>query len=253
MIDLHCHLLPGIDDGPKDAETTLAMAALACQDGIRTVAVTHHYTEDQPIQDYLDQIHQAMHLLQVHLRQKDLPLQAVAGAEVLLSPFLSSIKALPQLCIHNSRYLLVELPMAEIPRYTEDALYTLRIKGIVPILAHPERNWAILQNPNRILPLLELGILSQINGGSVTGRFGKRVQRCAKTLLKHRMAHLLASDGHSLRSRPPVLSEARGVLTRWLGPEAAQAMTETVPGAILQDVSLEMPPPIPCKKPFFLP
>lgn len=251
MIDLHCHLLPGIDDGPKDPATTLAMAELALKDGIRTMAATHHYEEDQPVQAYLAQIGQEMQSIQVLLELNCLPLQVVTGAEVMLSPFLCTIEALPQLCIHNSRYLLVELPMAEIPHYTEDALYALRLKGFIPILAHPERNWAILQNPNRLIPLLQLGILTQINSGSITGRFGKMVLKCARILLKHNMAHLLASDGHSPRSRPPVMGEAKAILTRWMGPEAAKAMTETVPQAILQDLPMEMPPPIPYKKPFF--
>ncbi len=166
---MHSHFLPGMDDGPKLPEDTLAMAYIAVNEGVIGIAATHHFTDDQSISVYTKQWLESLQRVQHLLLENALSIQVYSGAEVQISPFLHLLEGIEALCINNSRYLLLELPMADIPLYTEDVIYNLRIKGIIPIIAHPERNWRILDNPNLLHPLISLGALGQITSGSITG------------------------------------------------------------------------------------
>ncbi len=253
MYDLHSHFLPGIDDGPKLPEDTLAMGYIAVHEGIVGIAATHHFSDDQSISVYGEQWLASLQRVQPLLIENSLSIQVYSGAEVQISPFLHLLEGIEALCINASRYLLVELPMADIPLYTEEVIYNLRIKGIIPIIAHPERNWRILDNPNLLHPLISLGALGQITSGSITGLFGKKVKRCARILLEHKMGHLLASDAHSPHNRAPLLLSAKATIDKWLGSGLGDVMSSTLPKDILDNVLLEMEEPERYKRRFFLP
>jgi protein-tyrosine phosphatase len=257
MYDLHCHILPGIDDGPESAEETREMLQTAVQEGISIIAATLHFSDEQSTVDsYLAAVEEKTREVQPLLSKLDTDIQIVSGAEVFMSPMLPSLEGLEKLCINDTQYLLIELPMMDIPQYAEDLIYSLRIRGMIPIIAHPERNFRIMDNPNLLAPMIELGALAQINSGSITGQFGKRVRQCARILFDHNMAHLISSDAHSPNGRAPRLKEAAERLDKWLGTDLADEVLDNTPRAILNDVLLEMDSPISYRKrkfyfPFF--
>ena len=145
MIDLHCHIYPKIDDGPVSLDETKAMLSIAKKEGISTIVATHHfYEEEHTVESYLKAVNDARIRTQPIIDELELDICIIGGAEVFISPFIAELKDIEKLCINGSRYLLIELPMAEIPQYTEDVIYSLNLKGIRPIIAHPERNRRII-------------------------------------------------------------------------------------------------------------
>ncbi len=157
---------------------------------------------------------------------------------------------LDKLCINRSKYMLIELPMVDIPQYTEDVIYHLSLKGIVPIIAHPERNIRIMSNPNLLYPYISLGAMAQVNTGSITGFFGRESMKCARILFENNMAHYIATDAHSIRRRAPFMRDARNILAKWMGQEFAKDATETIPNAIINDLYLSPEEPKVYKKKF---
>ena len=158
----------------------------------------------------------------------------------MINPFLTQLDGLHRLCINEGRYLLIELPMIDLPQFTEEVIHNLQVKGIVPILAHPERNYRIANNPDLLNPLIELGALVQINTGSITGLFGKKIRRCAKTLFKNNMAHLIGTDAHSAVKRPPEMRKSAQILERWVGQQRAETILVENPRAIVNNIILEV-------------
>jgi len=241
MIDLHCHIYPGVDDGPISLEETRAMLDIAVTEGIRTIIASHHFSEeDHTVETYLDAIQVAKSQVQPLIDDLSADIKILDGAEVFISPNIIHIKDLKKLCINNSRYLLIELPMMDIPIYTEDVVYSLKINGITPIIAHPERNRRIVHEPSTLEPLINLGALAQVNTGSITGLFGKHVRKTAKKLIKKNMIHALGSDAHSPRRRGPYMKEAARQLTKWAGSHAARRILHTIPEAIINDGYIEV-------------
>ena len=245
MIDLHCHILPEMDDGSKSMEESREMLAIAAAEVIRVIAATQHFIEDQTsIDAYLKRLEDGIKRLQPYADEPDKGIRIVKGAEVYISPEISRLDGVEKLCLAGSRYLLMELPMRDIPQYTEDVIYNLRLKGIQPIIAHPERNHRIQDDPNLFLPLIELGAMGQVNAGSINGFFGDRARKCARILFDHKMAHLVGTDAHSSGRRAPRIREASEKLRKWIGAETADVVLNNTPQAILNNVFLEVDPPI---------
>lgn len=246
MFDLHCHILPQMDDGSSSVEETLDMLGVAAQEGIQVIAATHHFFDDETsIKDYLELWECRYNQIQSVLKESKLDIQIVKGAEVMISPFLLQLDGLNRLCINESQYLLIDLPMMDLPQYTQEVIYNLRLKGITPILAHPERNLRIMDNPALLIPLIESGALVQINTGSLTGMFGKKVKRCVKILVKHNMVHLTGTDAHSTVKRSPVMRKPAQVLIKWAGRQRAEKILYATPRAILDNVFLQADEPVP--------
>jgi len=241
MYDLHCHILPCMDDGSSFVEETRKMLKIAVQEGIQVIAATHHFFDDETtIEDYLGLWESRYKQIQSVLEGFKKDIQIVKGAEVMINPFLTQLDGLHRLCINEGRYLLIELPMIDLPQFTEEVIHNLQVKGIVPILAHPERNYRIANNPDLLNPLIELGALVQINTGSITGLFGKKIRRCAKTLFKNNMAHLIGTDAHSAVKRPPEMRKSAQILERWVGQQRAETILVENPRAIVNNIILEV-------------
>jgi protein-tyrosine phosphatase len=145
--------------------------------------------------------------------------------------------------INGGRYLLVEWPYDQYPPYSEQVLFDLQIKGICPIVAHPERYRIVRRDASALAPLVERGIVVQLTASSLLGEAGPEVQRTAEALLARNLAHLLASDAHSPTRRPPVLRAARDRASELVGEARAQSMIQDVPDQILENRTLELPPP----------
>lgn len=243
MIDLHCHILPQVDDGAKNMEEAIAMAVQAYEDGIRTIACTPHFYDGKTFVTG-EALKTRLSLLEEHLAQACIDIRLVLGNEGFLTPdLLQCIKQDKVFTINQSRYLLVELPMNNYPIYVNDLCYELMLMGITPILAHPERYVKIMETPNTVFELVESGVLIQVNAGSLTGRLGKRVQEISQLLLSHDLVHFIASDAHSPRTRRPNISRAIHMASDLIGRDKAFQLVEANPLAILRNQEIEIVEP----------
>lgn len=239
-IDVHSHLLPGIDDGAPDWETSLKMARVAVADGIGTIVATPHWPLDRnPTAG--PRVRALVVEAQERLTAAELPLRVLPGHELAVSwemeASLATGDALP---LGDSHFLLLETPYLGIPPYLRDLLFRLQSCGYRPILAHPERNADVQDDPRCLEELVDAGCLLQVNAGSVLGQFGSRPQRTAMKLMTRGWVQLLASDAHSPKGRPPRLEAAAQMAAKWIGSEAAQSLIGAGPFAVVQDM---MPPP----------
>jgi protein-tyrosine phosphatase len=239
MIDIHAHILPGVDDGAKNWGQSLKMARIAVQDGIRIMAATPHLFKGRTCD--LSQINDKDIILQrvAQLRQKlseeQIPLEIIPGCDFPLG--FESLKLLDDgraLTLNDAnRYLLLELPDTSLPPALEEICFHLQSKGITPIITHPERHMIIQEMPQKLKRLIDLGCLVQMTGNSLTGWFGRRVKKISRQLLKLGYVHLLATDAHDPKERPPLLSQAVMELSRLVGENCAQAMVNDIPGKII--------------------
>lgn len=235
MIDLHCHLLPGIDDGPTEIELSLRMARAAVEDGISTIACTPHiypglYENDAAV------IQKAIADLRVELARADIPLTLVAGADTHLAPdMLEGLRSGRIPTLAGSRYFLFEPPHHVAPARIEDMVFDLLTAGYVPVVTHPERLTWIEQNYAIFPRMFKSGAWMQITAGSLTGRFGKRPKYWAERMLEERMVHILATDAHNMSRRGPWLAEGRDAAAKRLGSDEALRLVQTRPRGILDN------------------
>lgn len=228
MIDIHCHILAGTDDGPAGIEESVEMARIASGDGIRTIIATPHIKDSfyPPglIQERVDDLNRRLYDLSV-------PLRVLRGFDVnaLLDPSL-----LGDYTIEGTSYLLVEFPHTHLPGNARDILFNLVLSGYRPIITHPERNPSVIRDPRLLPGLIEISPLVQITAGSLLGEFGPEIQECAIHLLRRDFVSFIATDAHSSRSRRPVLSEALRVAERVIGKESARRLVSANPEAVIR-------------------
>lgn len=213
MIDIHVHILPGIDDGSPDMSTSLAMARVAAADGIKTLVATPHVMKgvfNNSKEIILEQVYR----LQDCVQNENIPVEVLPGAEYYLEPDLPEKLSRGELLTINDsgKYLLVELPAALIPPYTNRVLYEIQIQGVTPIIAHPERNDGFARNPDQLAELVGRGILTQVTSLSLVGSFGSSAKKTALHMMRQGLVHTIASDAHSANGRAPYLSQASNLL-----------------------------------------
>jgi len=244
MVDLHAHVLPGLDDGPASVEEAVAMCRLAADDGIRTIVATPHVMRGS-FDVTREQIREGVERLSAALSEKGIPVDILPGADVHADADLLTSGGVADLMTvaDGGRYLMVELSAQHVPSGVARLLFALQIRGITPILSHPERNAEVQRNPILLAPLVRSGIVVQITAGSLTGLFGEKSARCARLLLKRNLAHLVASDAHSLVARPPGLSRARRLVEAVLGDEPTAEIFERRPESVIKGRPLELPEP----------
>jgi protein-tyrosine phosphatase len=242
MIDLHCHLLPGVDDGAPDLATSLAMARIAVGDGIAVAACTPHiypgmYENSGPA------IRQAVVELQNHLDEAGIPLRLTAGADVHIAPDLvAGLRSGRVPSLHDSRYFLLEPPHHVAPPRFVETVRDLLAAGYVPVITHPERLTWIEDRYEIFEELARQGAWLQVTAGSLTGRFGEAARYWAERLLDEGWVHILATDSHGADRRPPLLAEGQRAAERWLGVEEAVRLVETRPHGILTNWKPEQLP-----------
>ncbi|WP_192986660.1 tyrosine-protein phosphatase [Carnobacterium mobile] len=220
MIDLHCHILPGIDDGAKDIEDSIDMARAAVTEGITHILATPHYKNghwDNEKKDILVLVDE----LQEELDARDIPLTIFPGQEVRINGelFEDLAEEKIQFIDEGNQYVLIEFPTPSIPAYTESLFFELQKEGITPIIVHPERNRAVLKDPNVLLPFIEKGALAQLTAASYIGGFGKSIQKVSKQLVEANLVHFIASDAHNISSRSFHMKEAYRKLEKEYGRE----------------------------------
>lgn len=237
MIDLHCHMLPGIDDGAPDLTTALAMARVAVEDGISMVACTPHIHPGR-YENTAEGIALACEAFRSALAEADINLEITYGADTQIIPeLLEGLQGGRIPTLHGSRYFLFE-PSHHI---AQEGMLTLLGRvieaGYVPIITHPERLHYIERHYEQFLQAVEMGAWLQLTAGSVSGRFGERIQGVAHRFLRDGVTHLLATDAHNLKNRSPLLGEGRDVAATLLGEEEANHLVNTRPAAVIENLS----------------
>ena len=231
MVDIHCHILPELDDGATGESISHEMFQMAARDGIRDLVATPHsnyqYTFDPEVnRQKRDHLQQSMGATpQLHL-----------GCDFHLSfeNIEHAKRDHARFSINGKQYLLVEFADSNIPPHTDQIFFDMLSRRVIPIITHPERNPILADQPDLIAKWIGLGCLVQVTAGSVTGRFGKRAHRSTQTMLRRNMVHFIATDAHNLTTRPPVLSEARETIAREISPEVAEALSEANPRAVIE-------------------
>lgn len=237
MIDLHCHLLPGIDDGAKDLDESLEMARVAVADGITQIACTPHiypglYENDGP------SIDAAVKHLQKAIDDADINLRLLVGADVQLAPdMVEGLKTGRIPTLAGTRYFLFEPPHHVAPPRMEDMIFRLLSEGYVPIITHPERLTWIEDHYKTLCDAFDGGAWIQLTAGSVTGYFGRRAKYWSERMLDEGRVHIIASDGHNLRRRRPEMSAARDAISVRLGDAAALDMVSIRPSRVINDIT----------------
>jgi protein-tyrosine phosphatase len=230
VIDLHTHILPGLDDGSRTMEDAIAMARAALEDGLRAVAATPHVRDDYPTT--VDDMERGVAALREALLQAGVPLQILTGGEVAHDrlPGLSDDEVTRFGLGGNPDYLLVEFPYHGWPLALPQQVRELLARGVIPVLAHPERNADVQRDPELLRPLVLMGTLCQVTAASLDGRIGKRSRATGLALIETGLAHLVASDAHAPEIRGIGMTAAAAAV----GDEAlAGWLTQDVPAAIV--------------------
>lgn len=238
MIDLHSHILPGLDDGAADLKEALAMAGIAVADGITIMVATPH-VETGLYDHSRETILAAVEELRGRLQENGIPLELLPGAEYRLEPDLPGRLQRGELLTINDggRYLLVELPAALVPEYTARVFYELQLQGVTPVIAHPERNHTLTRHPSILYELVARGAVVQLTAGSFAG--GSPTAAAARALLARGCVHLVASDAHNSHKRPPRLTEACQELEKLAGQARSAELVRGNPLRVLQGRALE--------------
>lgn len=236
MIDLHCHLLPGIDDGPETLEDALAMARLACSNGIRKAVITPHVHVGRYDND-LHSIRRHLSAFAEQLSGNQIPLEVDCAGEVRIDPEIMGMieeGRIPFLGeVAGFRILLLEFPHGSIPVGSEKFAAWLLGRRIRPMIAHPERNKDVMRNVERLGPFIQMGCWLQVTAGSLTGVFGALARERGMQLLERGWVRILASDAHNLEARVPALEGGRAVAETVLGPVESWALVRDRPAEII--------------------
>lgn len=237
MIDLHCHLLPGIDDGARDMPMALDLARASVANGITHAVLTPHIYAGR-WDNRLSNLGGVFAEYQQALADAGIPLQVYLGGEVHLLPDafnLMDAGDLPYIGVWRGyKVILLELPDSHIPVGVLKAVELFIRAGYLPMIAHPERNKEVMRNIKRLQPLLKAGCLVQLTAAAVVGKFGAPAHKACLQLLDNGWATVVATDAHNLEHRPPIMLEARAALDELYGEEAGEVLTEANPLTILQ-------------------
>lgn len=239
MIDLHCHILPSIDDGAKSLEEALSLIELAAKQGVSRMVATPHIhlgIFDNNVQT----INDAFVKLSAALEPVECNIAVRAAAEVRISPEIMLFieqKKLPFIGrFEDKDVLLLELPSSHIPPGTDKLISWLLANNVLPMIAHPERNRELQAHPDRITPFIKSGCLLQLTAASLVGDMGPSPQQLSEYYLKQKLYSIVASDCHSLKRRPPKLSLARDTITTLVSDEYAYLLTTETPHIISQSL-----------------
>lgn len=227
VIDLHCHILPEVDDGAKHLTESLEMARKAVIEGITAIVATPHH-KNEKYENESDFVIHKVNELQKAINKEGIPLKVVPGQEVrVYGELLEDYEHDRVIGLNHSRYVLIEFPSNHVPRYSEQLLYDMQTKGIIPMIAHPERNGEIMQNPDILYKLVKKGAIAQVTAGSLVGRFGKKIQKFSLDLVEARLAHIVASDAHNVKNRGFYLRDAFEIIQKEFGSEAVYYLLES--------------------------
>ncbi|MGC9932356.1 tyrosine-protein phosphatase [Priestia aryabhattai] len=249
MIDIHSHILPGIDDGALNMEEAVSMARIAVDEGIKKVIATPHHQNGKFFNNKQYILKKVKEFNDV-LQSENIPLEILPGQEIrIYGSLLDDFEKGDILTLNHTNYLFVELPSGHVPRYTEQLLFEIQLKGMTPIIVHPERNAEMLKNPDKLLNLVKKGALTQLTAGSVTGNFGKKVQKFSMQLIESNSTHFIASDAHNTTTRSFHMRQSISKVYKEFGSQVVYYFQENAELLMRdQPVYKQEPSKIKCKK-----
>jgi protein-tyrosine phosphatase len=249
-VDIHNHILWGLDDGAQNPEDTLALAEDAVQNEITHVIATPHHKDgkyENPASFILQRVDEANQLLQDH----HVPLTILPGMELhLYGEIIRDFQAAEQTLLtlnQTGTYVLIELPYDHVPAYTQRLLFDLQVEGYVPIIAHPERNHEIRERPSILYRMIEKGALAQLTAASIAGEFSSKYQAISRKLIEHELIHFIASDAHNVTRRGFALKAAYEWIDRKLGQQYTQSFRENA-RLLVSGQDIAVPSPLPFDK-----
>lgn len=247
MIDIHNHLIYGVDDGSTDLETSLTMAREAAKEGITHIVCTPHCSDAYP---YAPSFIEERFGTLKHLLAGEVDLRLGCEFHMSWDNILDAIHHPLRYSIDANGYLLMEFPEMTIPPMLTDAIARLQAVGYRPIIAHPERYPALQKRPQLLADWMQMGCLVQVTASSLYGRFGKAAEIFSNQLLEQNRIHILATDAHQMKWRPPHLKRGYEYVSMRVGEETAQRLCVTNPGAVLLGQDLpDLPAPIEVAEP----
>jgi len=242
MIDLHTHILPGVDDGSDSVDESLVMARNAAAQGVEKIVATPHYFFDKYRLTPKETEEEVAKLQQI-ITAEGIDISILPGAEIYITPDIAGkVKDNKISSLNNSRYILLEFPMGRLPDFTNSVFYNLKTLGYIAIIAHPARYSFIRENPNHLYYWRKKGIYAQLNAGSLLGIYGPEISKTAKILVKNRLVHFIASDQHSSDRRSKSLQKALKLAKSIAGDYALQFMINAE--SVVNDRELKTDEPI---------
>jgi len=249
MIDIHSHILSAIDDGSQSDDESLLMLKAAISEGIRTIVATPHH--NYKFANEKSKVIAKVEKMQQIIEQNNLEITALPGQEIrIYGELLADYEAGKLLTIaDNGNYMLVEFPFQHVPRYAEKLLFDLEMAGIKPIIAHPERNSELLENPEKLYNLVAKGALTQLTTSSLTGFFGTKIRKFSEQLIKANLVHMIATDAHNMTSRPFDMNKAYAEIDKKNGADYVSYFQENAQLVIRgKPIDVEQPQHINKKK-----
>jgi protein-tyrosine phosphatase len=241
MIDIHSHILPGLDDGAKNMEETLGMVRQLHEAGFKTLIATPHVLEGK---DFLPSAEILATTEQVRKRvaEAGIPVEILPGAENYIFPDMAKWAREGQLLTlgHTEKCILVELPMFEIPLYTDQVFFELQVNGLTPVLAHPERNRGLVEESKRLLEWARKGVLFQLDLTSLSGRYGPQARRLAELMLHSDLIHFIGSDAHRVSQSESTYHEALRSVWELVGESKFQELTSINPQNVLEGKDVQV-------------
>ncbi|WP_433745241.1 tyrosine-protein phosphatase [Falsibacillus pallidus] len=238
MIDLHCHILHGVDDGPANRDASLMMAKKAAEEGIHTIIATPHH-KNEKYENPKETILQEVAKMNDYLREHRIDVEILPGQEVRVNGDIlqeyeeGGIVTLAD----RTPFILIEFPSGHVPRYAEKLLYDIQLKGLMPIIVHPERNQELIENPDILYKFVKNGAFTQVTAGSVVGKFGKKIQKFSDQLIASSLTHFVASDAHNETNRAFHLGEAYNRIKKQFGSDIEYLFQEN-PYLLLEGKSI---------------
>jgi len=227
LIDIHCHILPGVDDGAQSLQDSIDMARQAVNEGITGIVASPHHRNRQyvnPKQIIEEKVAELKHALD----KEGITLDIFVGQENRIVGELAEdfVNSHDIATVNNNNYILVEFPTNHVPNYSEQLFYELQMQGLIPVVVHPERNTAITEDPDKLYRLIEKGAISQVTAASIAGAFGKKIQKFSLQLLESNLSHVIASDAHNITNRSFKIREAFSVIEKEFGMDYVYLLQE---------------------------
>lgn len=243
FVDIHNHVLFGIDDGSDSLKTSFEMLKIAKEEKISKIIITPHFiygainNTDQYIKNKLVEFKE-------FVKEQGFAIELYPGSEVFISPETGALVLEDTVCrLNNSKYVLVEFPMLSIPDYAQDVLFQLQLQGYKPIIAHPERNKVFQQYPDELYKLVERGILAQVNSSSINKLYGKNVEKIALKFIEAGLVHFVATDAHTCRGRSPRMLRAYERVKEVRGKDVADNLFINNGTAVIENRDFEVKTP----------
>lgn len=243
MIDIHNHIIPGVDDGAQTEQDSIRLAEQAVAQGIHTVVATPHH-KNRHFDNYKLEIETSVELLNELLKSKSIPLDILVGQEVrVYGDIVDDFKNGEIATVNHSQYILLEFPFKDVPYYADQLLYDIQIAGLNPVIVHPERNDELCNHPDRLYDFVVKGALTQVTAGSFFGDYGEAAQKMSYRMVEHNLTHLIASDAHHTEKRPFQLKQAYDLIKSEYGIETYSFFLENAQ-LLVDDMTLNQFEPI---------